>query len=269
LSVGLSLHGRRVLLTGASGGIGEALAHALYARGATVLASARREDVLARLCEQLGDRAHVLVADLGEPREVDRLIRSVGDVDVLVANAALPASGPLLDYEASAIDRALGVNLRAPIQLARALAPAMVGRGEGSLVFMSSLSGKVASPGSSLYSATKFGLRGFALGLREDLFGTGVGVTTVFPGFIRDAGMFHDSGTMLPRFVGTRTTEQVAEATLHGIEQGRLEVDVAPLALRLGAKLGGLAPALLGDAQRRLGSRDVAGQMARGQRHKR
>ena len=77
----------------------------------------------------------------------------------------------------------------------------MVERGAGHLVFISSLSGKVArNPGSSLYSATKFGLRGMALGLqRATCDGTGVGVTTVFPGFIRDAGMFHESGTELPR----------------------------------------------------------------------
>ena len=79
-------------------------------------------------------------------------------------------------------------------------------------------------------------LAGAAHALREDLVGTGVGVTVVFPGFIRDAGMFHDSGASLPRGVGTRTPEQVAEALVRGIEKGRLEVDVAPLSLRLGPR---------------------------------
>ena len=98
-----------------------------------------------------------------------------------MANAALPASGPIVDFSPEQIDRALDVNLRAPIQLTRALVPGMVERGAGHVVLVSSLSGKVASIGSSLYSATKFGLRGFASGLREDLHGTGVGVTVVFP----------------------------------------------------------------------------------------
>jgi short-subunit dehydrogenase len=145
----------------------------------------------------------------------------------------------------------------------------MLERDAGHVVFVSSLSGKSASPGSALYSASKFGLRGAAHALREDLVGTGVGVTVVFPGFIRGAGMFHDSGVSLPRGVGTRTPEQVAEALVRGIEKGRLEVDVAPLSLRLGAKVAGLAPAAMGAIQRRLGSAEISDTMARGQADKR
>ena len=145
----------------------------------------------------------------------------------------------------------------------------MMERGSGHLVFISSLSGKAASPGSSLYSATKFGLRGMALGLSEDLEDTPVSVTTVFPGFIRDAGMFAESGTELPSFVGTRTPEDVAGAVVKGIEQGRLEVDVAPLSMRIGSKFAGVAPALSAKLQRRLGSRELSEQMAKGQAVKR
>jgi short-subunit dehydrogenase len=192
-----------------------------------------------------------------------------GAVDVLVANAALPASGQLLGFEPGQIDRALDVNLRAPIQLARALAPAMVERGHGHLVFISSLSGKAGSSGSALYSATKFGLRGFAQGLHEDLIGAGVGVTTVFPGFIRDAGMFHESGAKLPSYLGTRTPDEVADAVLKGIDGRRLEVDVAPLGLRLGTAVAGLAPALTLKLQRRLGGHEISDRIARGQSGKR
>ena len=268
-AMGLDLHGRRVLLTGASGGIGLAVARVLHGRGALVLVSARREDVLAQLCEELGERCQPLPADLSVGEEVAALPERAGEVDVLVANAGLPASGPLDGFGEQDVDRALDVNLRAPIQLARTLVPAMVERGAGHVVFVSSLSGKVASPGSALYSATKFGLRGFALGLREDLDGTGVGVTTVFPGFIRDAGMFHDSHAKLPSFVGTKTPEEVAEAVAQGIERGRLEVDVAPLPLRIGAVAGGIAPAAVGAIQRRLGGAEVAKSLAAGQRGKR
>ena len=185
---GLQLEGRSVVLTGATGGIGEAIARALHARGASLVLSGRRAEVLERLRDELGSRAEIEPADLTDRADVERLARRVAAADVLVANAALPASGRLDEFTPEEIDRALDVNLRAPLQLARAAAPAMVERGSGHLVFISSLSGKVATPGSGLYSATKFGLRGMAAGLREDLAPHGIGVTTVFPGFIRDAG---------------------------------------------------------------------------------
>ena len=265
----MQLGNQRVLLTGASGGIGLAIARALHARGAVVIATARREEVLNELKAELGERLETLVADLAESSDVAALPQRAGRVDVLVANAALPASGVLVEFSPEEVDRALDVNLRAPLQLARALVPAMTERGSGHLVFISSLSGKAASPGSSLYSATKFGLRGMALGLSEDLAETPVGVTTVFPGFIRDAGMFADSGTELPSYVGTRTPEDVAEAVVKSIERGFLEVDVAPLSMRVGAKFAGLAPALSARLQRRLGSTELSAQMAKGQASKR
>ena len=167
---------------------------------------------------------------------------------MLIANAALPASGLLSSFSVEELDRALAVNLRAPMVLAQALSAGMAARGAGHIVFISSMSGKTASVGASVYSATKFGLRGFALGLREDLRGSGVGVSTVFPGFISDAGMFHEAGVELPGYVATRTPEQVAAAVLRAIERDRSEIDVAPLVLRLGAAVGGVLPELTGRA---------------------
>ena len=263
------LRGRRALVTGASGGLGQAIARALHARGAGVVLTARRVDLLERLQGELGERVETLPADLTDREAVTALPGRAGHVDVLVANAGLQAGGPLLEFEPDQIDRALDVNLRAPIQLARALAPAMVGRGEGHLVFISSIAGKVANPGSSLYSATKFALRGFAFSLREDLRGTGVGVTTVFPGFIRDAGMFHDAGVNLPPGIGTRSPEDVAAAVLRGIESGRAEIDVAPLPQRAGGWLGGIAPSALAAVVRRFGGAEVSSALARAHQAKR
>ena len=265
----MDLGGKRALLTGASGGIGFAIARALHARGATVIATARREEVLKELADELGDRVEIVAADLAKAEHVAALPQQAGDVDVLVANAALPASGALLDFDPDHIDRALDVNLRAPTQLARALAPAMVERGSGHLVFISSLSGKSANAGSALYSATKFGMRGMALGLHGDLNGTGVGVTTVYPGFISDAGMFAETGVKLPPGVGTRTPEAVADAVVRGIEHGKAELDVAPLGMRLGARFWGVSPGAMGAMQRRLGSLRIADSLATGQRSKR
>jgi len=265
----MDIRGMRALVTGATGGIGEAIARRLHAGGATVVLSGRRGDVLERLRAELGERIEVVEADLSERSAVERLPDRCGQVDLLVANAALPASGHLLAFEADEIDRALDVNLRAPIQLARALAPAMGERGYGHLVFISSISGKVGAPGSSLYSATKFGLRGFALGLREDLASTGVGVTTVFPGFIRDAGMFHESGARLPFYIGTRTPDQVAAAVMRGVDRDRAEIDVAPLSVRASAVLAGAAPGVVAKVQRRFGGSELSAEIARGQVAKR
>ncbi len=229
--------------------------------------SGRRAEPLAALAAELGGRA--IAADLADPGAPARLLAETGDVDVLVANAALPASGELDSFTPEEIDRALAVNLRAPIQLARLLMEPLVARRDGHLVFVGSLSGQSAGPHSSLYSATKFGLRGFALGLRQDLAVHGVGVSLVSPGFVRDAGMFADSGASLPPGVGTSTPEDVAAGVVRAIERDRGEVDVAPLPLRAGARLAGLAPGLTAGVQAKLGSFQVARDIGAGQRDKR
>jgi uncharacterized protein len=265
----MELAGRTVLVTGASGGIGQAIARALHGRGASLVLTARRGEVLDELRSALGERVDAVVADQDDRDDVARLAERCSGVDILVANAALPASGRIDDFTPEEIDRALEVNLRAPIQLARALVPRMVERGDGHVVFISSLAGKVATARSALYSATKFGVRGFAAGLREDLHGTGVGVTTVFPGFISDAGLFAESGVRLPAGVGTRNPDQVAHAVVRGIERGKPEIDVAPLGLRAGTFMSTLAPNLTAPIQRRLGSVELADAIAEGQADKR
>jgi uncharacterized protein len=263
----MQIPGSHVLLTGATGGIGAAIARAFAQRGATLVVSGRRSEVLEPLAAEVGGRA--VACDLAEREEVERLITETGDIDVLVANAALPASGTLTELSQEQIDRMLEINLRAPIALARALAPGMIARRRGHLVFISSLAGKVASPATAIYSATKFGLRGFALGIREDLRPHGVGASVVLPGFIREAGMFADANVALPRGVGTRTPEQVAEAVIGAVERNRGEVEVAPLGLRLGAGFASLAPELAATMQRKIGGGRVASELAAGQADKR
>ncbi len=263
----MELRGRTVLLTGATGGLGNAIARALAARGALPVLSGRRVEVLEPLAAETGGRA--VAADLADPASVDRLLAEAGDVDVLVANAALPGSGHITSFSVEDIDRALSVNLRAPMVMARRLAEPMAARGGGHIVFVSSLAGKVASGGGSVYSATKFGVRGFAHALREDLRPAGIGVSVVLPGFIRDSGMFHEADVKLPAFVGTKTPDEVAAAVVRAIERDRAELDVAPLSLRAGAAFAGLAPELSARLQRRLGGAKVAEDMARGQRDKR
>jgi uncharacterized protein len=265
----VELQGKTVLLTGATGGLGRAIARALHARGASLVLTGRREEALAELSEELGERVRTVSADLSDADSAARLVEQAGEVDVLVANAALPGSGRYDDFSAEEMDRAIDVNLRAPMQLTRLLGPELERRGGGHILFVSSLSGKVASAGGSVYSATKFGMRGFATALREDLRPSGVGVTVVFPGFIRDEGMFADADVTLPWGVGTSTAAEVGDAVVRGIEKERAEIDVAPLHMRAGAQFSALAPTLSARMQKVLGGSDVADQMAEGQKNKR
>lgn len=263
----MQISGSRVLLTGATGGLGHAIARALHDRGGELILTGRRAEVLALLAQELNARA--LAVDLAIPAEVDRLAVEAGEVDILIANAALPASGRLDTYTQEQIDRALNVNLRAPIALAHALSPGMVARGRGHLLFVSSLSGKATAPYSSLYSATKFGLRGFALGLREDLRASGVGVSVVLPGFISDTGLRANMDLRLPPGAGMRTSAQVARGVVRAIEGNCAEVEIAPLALRAGTAFASLAPELAARLARVMGSEKIAREVSAAQREMR
>ena len=246
----MELAGRTALLTGATGGLGRAIAAALAARGASLKLSGRNAEALEALAKELPGEGHeVFPADLSEPGAAEKLAAEAGEVNVLVANAGLPGSGLLTEFSPEEVARRLRVNLESPILIARALYPAMVDRGEGHLVFIASLSGKAASPRASIYSATKFGLRGFALGLRTDLGPKGVGVSLVSPGFIRDAGMFADSGAKPPPGLGTASPRQVGDAVLKAIEHDKVELTVAPLQQRALAHLGLATPSISVRAQ--------------------
>jgi uncharacterized protein len=263
----VNLGGRTALVTGASGGLGQAIARALARRGASVVLTARRAEVLEPLAAELGGRA--IACDLSDRDALERLVDEAGPVDVLVANAGIPGSGRIDSFSVEEIDRALDVNLRAPIILTRLLADGMAARGGGHIVLMSSLNGKSAPPGTPVYAATKFGLRGFAQSLRQDLRPAGIGVSAIFPGFIRDAGLFHDAGVKLPAYVRTKAPDDVGRAVVNAIEKDRAEVDVAPLTMKIGTVLGGLAPDAAAIVQRRLGAARLSSQFASGQRDKR
>ncbi|MFJ3922164.1 SDR family NAD(P)-dependent oxidoreductase [Streptomyces sp. NPDC090022] len=247
----MDVRGSQVLLTGATGGIGTALAAALAAGGARLVITGRREEALRATADAYGARP--VVADLASRTDVSRLAEECADTDLLIANAALPASGELLDYTEDQIDRALDVNLRAPVLLSRLLAARMAERGRGHIVLVGSISGKAATRSSSLYNATKFGLRGFALALRQDLIGTGVGVSLVQPGFVRDAGMFAATGASTPNRIRTVTPGQVADGVVRAVRRDLCEVNVAPLELRLLSAVAGQFPRFAERVQARAG----------------
>jgi short-subunit dehydrogenase len=177
----MELRGRRVLITGASRGIGEAIAREVAARGAAPALVARSSDVIRKLAEDLGGSAHP--CDLGDTEQLAGLVHRVedeaGPVDVLVNNAGLAPTGGIMAMDAEVVTQTVAVNLTAPIELCRQAIPRMLRRGAGHIVNVSSLAGVSALPGMSVYNATKAGLDQLTASLRADLKGLPIGTTLV------------------------------------------------------------------------------------------
>ena len=266
----MELAGRTALLTGATGGLGRAIATALAGRGASVVLSGRSPEALETMAAELPGSGHrTLSSDLSQPGAAEKLAAEAGPIDALVANAGLPGTGRLPDFSADELTGTLRVNLEAPMLLARALEPGMLERGSGHMVFVASLSGKSATPLSSVYNATKFGLRGFALGLRADLDPVGIGVSIVSPGTIREAGMYADSGAPPIAGLGTGTPKQVADAVLKAIEQNKVEVSVAPVQQRFLAHFALTSPGIAVKIASGGAGQKAAAEVAAGQKDKR
>ena len=263
----MELEGKRLLISGASGGLGRAIAEQLADRGARLVLSSRRQGELEEVARALpgGEQRHdVVVADLGEEGAGERAIREAGDLDGLIANAALPGVGAIEKVSPEELSRTLRVNLEAPMLMSRALVPSLIEKGEGHIVFIASLNGKVATPRTAIYCATKFGMRGFALALREDLYPKGIGVSTVLPGFIREAGMFHDAGVKAPPGFGTTSPSKVGRAVVTAITRNRSEVEPATVRLRLVSAIAHRHPALAARIQRRGGAEKIAESLVEG-----
>jgi short-subunit dehydrogenase len=263
----MELSGARALVTGASGGLGAAIARALASRGARIVLSGRNEEALRRLSADLD--ADVFVADLADLASVDRLAADVGRVDIFVSNAALPAGGRVQTFSVEELDRALAVNLRAPIVLSRELSENMVARGRGHIVFVSSLAAAFPTPGLTAYNATKAALAAWALSLRGELAPQGVGASVVLPGPIRNTGMWADTGLPPPKGIPTRSPDQLAGAVVKAIEKDRALLSVAPFRLRAAALVARALPGLFTSVAPRLGASEMTEAMANAFRHKR
>ena len=266
----MKIQGKTVLLTGATGGLGRSMALRLADAGATLIVSGRKKEALAALVEELPGEGHsTAVCDLGQPDAATTLAASLGPVDCLIANAALPATGRLTELSGEQVARMLRVNLESPILLTQALLPGMLARERGRVVLIGSLAGKTGSPRSSVYNATKFGLRGFAFGLGGDLVGTGVGVSVVAPGFVSEAGMFANSGARAPAMLGTATPTEVADAVIKAIVGNRIEITVAPARGRAIAHIALASPSLSHRLQSGSAGQKTADIVAEGQLDKR
>jgi len=182
------LTGKRALITGASGGIGGAIAKALHAQGATVALSGRRKDALQALADELGERAFVTPARLGEEGAATQLIadanEAMGGVDILVNNAGLTRDGLAMRMKDEDWDDVINVNLKSAFQLSRACLRGMMKARAGRIISVTSIVGVTGNPGQANYVASKAGLIGMSKALAQEVATRGITVNCVAPGFI-------------------------------------------------------------------------------------
>jgi short-subunit dehydrogenase len=230
------LRDRRVLITGASRGIGEALARRFADAGATVALVARNADVLADLAAELEGTAHP--ADLTDAATVDGLIGRIedeaGPIDVLVNNAGIELAGHFRDHDAADLEAIYRLNLVTPAELCRQVLPRMLGRGRGHIVNVSSMSGVAPFPGLAAYASTKAGLTQFTAGLRADLKGMPVHATVVELGpvptdMLTEIGQYAPTRHSFRRLARLQVLPEtslrvVADAVVEAVERERRHV---------------------------------------------
>lgn len=230
----MQLLGARVLITGASRGLGEALAVAFAAHGSTVALTARNSGAVEELAAALGGSAHP--ADLSDPAQVLDLIGRVedeaGPIDVLINNAGAVASGSFITSSAEDLRRITEVNYLAPAELSRQVIPRMLNRGRGHIVNISSLAGSLSMPGLAVYSGSKAALAHFTAGLRADLRGLPIGTTLVELGTV--SGGMHGAGfgptldaigrLRRARLLGVVSRERAAEQVVDAVRRNRRHI---------------------------------------------
>lgn len=184
-----NLTGKTALVTGATGGIGGAVARALHAQGATVVLSGTREVVLAELANELGERAHFAAANLSDAESVDGLVGRAEEVagtplDILVANAGITKDGLLMRMKDEDFQSVIQINLESYFRLARAAVKGMMKRRSGRIIGVTSVVGVTGNPGQTNYSASKAGMIGFSKSLAQEVGSRGITVNCIAPGFI-------------------------------------------------------------------------------------
>ena len=242
------------LVTGSSRGIGLAVAHRLRSRGARVILHGRDVAALAGLAAEVG--AGFLAADLAEPAAAadlaERALAEYGRVDVVVHSAGVGWFGRFAEMPVQRLDRVLRLDLQAPMELTRALLPAMLERGRGHVSFVGSIAGLTGVANEAAYSAAKAGLIAFADSVRLELAASAITVSTVNPGAVA-TGFFAERGADYDRAVPRPVPAQrVADVIVHAIENDRPRA-VVPRWLALAPAVRAVAPATYDALARRLG----------------
>ena len=249
--------GTRAIVTGASKGIGRALAEALAGRGAAVGLAARSEQELGALATQLGGGAVALPCDVADAASVqhavDRFAAEAGGLDLVIANAGVAHYGRFESQDPELHERMTRINWLGTVHTARAALPHLRAGGGGHLAIVSSGAGLRAFPEAAVYGATKAAQRAFAEALRHELAGSGVSVTTVFPGEIVSSLHDHEKAAMPAWYHGDERAapaSELAAAVLAGIEADKRRV-AYPREVSLLA-LNAVAPGLVDRLLRRL-----------------
>ncbi|MDE2486236.1 MAG: 3-oxoacyl-[acyl-carrier-protein] reductase [Alphaproteobacteria bacterium] len=208
------LTGKTALVTGATGGLGSAIARAFHAQGAHVVLSGTRESVLEQLAGELGERTSAVAANLADPAAVDGLVDAAEQaagkpLDVMVANAGITRDGLLLRMKDDDWEAVLKVNLESYFRLSRAAAKGMMRRRFGRIIGITSVVGVMGNPGQANYAASKAGMIGFSKSLAQEVATRGITVNCVSPGFIESP-------------MTDALTEQQKAAILQTIPQARL-----------------------------------------------
>ena len=182
------LRGKAALITGASGGIGNAIARALHAQGAAVTLSGTRADALEQLRGMLGERAHVVAARMDDPADIERLAKdaeaAMGKIDILVNNAGITRDNIAMRMKDEEWESVLQVNLTGAFRLTRAAMRGMMKRRSGRVINITSVVGVTGNPGQANYAAAKAGLIGMSKSLAQELASRGITVNCLAPGFI-------------------------------------------------------------------------------------
>ncbi len=230
------LHDRVIIITGASGGIGAAAARAFARAGAHVVLAARRPEALEAVAARvraLGREALAVPTDVTRRADVAALVartrKHFGRLDGVVANAGVYLRSPIRDLTPDLLERSLAVNFYGGVYLVLEALPHLLARGEGHIVLVTSMDGKKGLPPDAPYVAAKFALSGFGDVLRQELHGTGVGVSTVFPGRV-DTPMITD--LKVPWISAKIPPEAVAQAVVRAVQRNRAEV-IVPFQARL------------------------------------
>lgn len=235
----MDLNNTWVVITGASRGIGVTIAEEFAKKKANLILVARSADGLKKTCDQvenLGGKAHAIPFDLEKISEIEILVEKINKlapyVDVLVNNAGLEKYCFYTNYKLEDITSILFVNLIAPMELTRLLLPGMLNRRKGHIINISSVAGKLGEIYNTLYDTSKGGIELWTDALRQELYKTGVKVSSINPGAVRDAGMIYNIGVNYPVLVGSCSTSDVANAVIKCTSKFKSRVFVNSLPIK-------------------------------------